>query len=480
MTQRTESFLYGGRDVTERTFGRVPTEETSASVIFGGVPRLACLFILRTTDDFVLSFPVSYPCYLPSACTPSLTFSRALVSTLYIGFDSCSDLCTFPCPVPPAAMSLTSEQAAELMNAFHTATQRLHAQEQLLQAQGQQIQRLLESQHQQPPRAEEALVIHPPPSSSFRLPKPPKPSTFDGAILNLRGIGASIYIEELEQYMAAAQVPREHWVEAAVPYLKGGALLSYINEKKDNPAQVAQWDGFKAWFLKRFQPVAASKTARASLRNLRQRMGETLSSYNEKFLRLMQLILDMNEADKIEYYKNGLRDKQVYAWVDRDDPKSLQEAMEKAVLEDQRQRGNQFTATRFSSTTPASVFRPAPAAQQHVPMELGNMVSEWEEPISWEHSYVHVEANEDTDETNESKYDAEPETQMSQLAAVPRRPPFSSAPGTMKRLAKLTPEEKERCMKEGLCFRCRRAGHVSMRCPLSAKPMSQSGKGRAQ
>lgn len=359
------------------------------------------------------------------------------------------------------------------MSALHTATQRLHAQEQQLQAQGQQIQRLMESQQQ--PRAEEALVIHPSPPSAFRLPKPPKPNTFDGAILNLRGVGASIYIEELEQYMAAAQVPKEHWVEAAVPYLKGGALLSYINEKKDNPAQIAQWDGFKAWFLKRFQPVAASKTARSALRALRQRVGESLTSYNEKFLRLMQLILDMSEADKIDHYKNGLRDKQVYAWVDRDDPKSLQEAMEKAVLEDQRQRGREFPTTRFPSTS-STLFRPAPAAQQHVPMELGNMVGDWSES-AWDHD-SYIETEHDVDEANENKYDTETEAQMSQLAAAPRRTNASSAPP--KRLGKLTPEERERCMKNGLCFRCRRAGHMSMQCPFASKPSSQSGKGRAQ
>ena len=30
---------------------------------------------------------------------------------------------------------------------------------------------------------------------------------------------------------------------------------------------------------------------------------------------------------------------------------------------------------------------------------------------------------------------------------------------------KLTPEERERCMKEGLCLRCRKPGHIAKNCP---------------
>ena len=32
-------------------------------------------------------------------------------------------------------------------------------------------------------------------------------------------------------------------------------------------------------------------------------------------------------------------------------------------------------------------------------------------------------------------------------------------------VAKLTPEERERCIKEGRCFRCREKGHNSANCP---------------
>jgi Retrotransposon gag protein/Zinc knuckle len=34
---------------------------------------------------------------------------------------------------------------------------------------------------------------------------------------------------------------------------------------------------------------------------------------------------------------------------------------------------------------------------------------------------------------------------------------------------KLTPEEREKCMKEGLCLRCREKGHMARECPKTAK-----------
>ena len=35
---------------------------------------------------------------------------------------------------------------------------------------------------------------------------------------------------------------------------------------------------------------------------------------------------------------------------------------------------------------------------------------------------------------------------------------------------KLTPEEREQCAKRGLCFRCRKTGHMASTCPTFSNP----------
>lgn len=51
------------------------------------------------------------------------------------------------------------------------------------------------------------------------------------------------------------------------------------------------------------------------------------------------------------------------------------------------------------------------------------------------------------------------------------------------RLSKLTPEEREKCKKEGKCFRCRKAGHLAQNCPSSGskqQPQQQQGNGQTR
>ena len=56
---------------------------------------------------------------------------------------------------------------------------------------------------------------------------------------------------------------------------------------------------------------------------------------------------------------------------------------------------------------------------------------------------------------------------------TPAKDPNAMEVDTIK-VAKLSKEERERCMKEGLCLRCRKKGHVAQNCPTfsQGKPAS--------
>ena len=70
---------------------------------------------------------------------------------------------------------------------------------------------------------------------------------------------------------------------------------------------------------------------------------------------------------------------------------------------------------------------------------------------------------------------ARPANQTPQASTRPLvMPPTPAADGTTLmeldnlRVGKLTPTEKEKCLQEGRCFRCRQPGHVGASCPYYA------------
>jgi hypothetical protein len=54
-------------------------------------------------------------------------------------------------------------------------------------------------------------------------------------------------------------------------------------------------------------------------------------------------------------------------------------------------------------------------------------------------------------------------------AIAPTAPP-TAPPAPVPYLGKLSQEERQRCIQQGLCFRCREPGHSAANCPLSSKP----------
>ena len=372
---------------------------------------------------------------------------------------------------------LTPAQQQELHTAYQqerARAQELNARLQLTEQQLQQLRQSTQAQSSPSPTLvvhhdDEQDILRTLPSRSNE-PKPPRPETYDGTRFSSGKSNVTTWLAEMQQYLIATGLVESRWVAHAATYLRGTALMAWQAKTKMQSSPITAWVEFQQWFLARFQPIAAAKTARAALRMLCQKPGHSVASYNDEFMRLMQMITDMAEIDQVEYYKHGLHNREVANWVDRRDPKTLMEAMEYAQLEDLRDKKFKHSQsfTRSAHSFP-SYSSSAPAVQVSVPMDLSHMHG-------------------DNVNTAYDVYDDEQAEASQQLSYMSRRPaprsssrPFGTATSTAPptTITKLTPAERQRCMKEHLC-RCRQKGHGASSCPTFPNNRSQPGKGQAQ
>src|SRR5881628_3445821 len=101
------------------------------------------------------------------------------------------------------------------------------------------------------------------------------------------------------QYLNACGVAEDQRVSVASSYLKSMALQWWFTQNQlSTAARPSTWDAFATAVRLRFQPVAASRVARAQLDYLHQDK-MSVSEYCSKFHSLVNLIPDMAEADQI-------------------------------------------------------------------------------------------------------------------------------------------------------------------------------------
>ena len=201
--------------------------------------------------------------------------------------------------------------------------------------------------------------------ASSHAPRPPRPGTFDGVRMSTN---AHIWLAELDQYVAAARVSTDQRLELAGSFLRSSALLAWNQARlaaidADGQPTLTTWEQFRAWFLSRYQPFAAAKSARMALYSIRQRPNCPVAEYTNAFMRLVVLIPDMAMTDQIEHYLRGLCVRDVAAEVDRRNPATLTEAMDTAAQEEMRLASN---TRRFGTSQ-----RAWPGASQHVAVGCG-------------------------------------------------------------------------------------------------------------
>ena len=190
----------------------------------------------------------------------------------------------------------------------------------------------------------------------------------------------------------------------AVSFLDGNAHEWWIvHSQTDEGRSVNTWQGLREALVKRFQPLNKTKIARDKLAKWRQL--KDVSSFNEEFLRILLDIPNISEEEQIDRYTRALKP---YIWKEMctTEYHELSEAMADAerIEAAHRRIGAKNSRSNMSNRhgRPSGISSGSGAA----PMELGNV-----------------------------------------------------------QLKKLTPAEREMCVKEGRCFRCREKGHSARFCP---------------
>ena len=150
-------------------------------------------------------------------------------------------------------------------------------------------------------QAQGGAAQHPRPT--FANVKLHQPDSFNGITSKFNAV---TWLASWEVYFESAGIINDaEKIKVLTPRLQEMAILWYIQLKRSKPECRLSWELFKHEFLQRYQPIDASRTARSILKNMRQN-NNNLDGYTNAFLRQLTLVDKMEEADKIEYYVDGL------------------------------------------------------------------------------------------------------------------------------------------------------------------------------
>ena len=340
--------------------------------------------------------------------------------------------------------------------------------------------------------------------------KPLAPSSFSGQT----GNNAIQWLTELERYFSVTDTDLNSFncVLLASTYLKDAASVWFTNKYPTMSDTPSNWESFKEAFLDRFRPFAAERIARAQLRDLRHRSNVT--GYSDAFLKLIQHIPSMHVSDQIDAYLHGLQS-HIAAEVDRLDPQTLSDAINAAQKEELRQASKKGQRLPFYSTQQRRNIAPhtyhAASAPDPNRMDLSHLqhANSPMFPPSMPPSYpqylnaigaantnpsmMNFNSNSTSNPSSSNPYyDNELAYQQQyneymhglQLNAMHQRPSSSyrhavpsfrnSANRSFHSAPEMSREEYERCVKNRLCFRCKKSDHTSRFCPSGSNNSSQS------
>jgi hypothetical protein len=284
------------------------------------------------------------------------------------------------------------------------------------------------------------------------------------------------WLLEMERYFDISGWGEDHprRVPLASTYLKDIASRWFTSaSKSEELGPHPSWSTFKERLTARFRPFAASRLARAALRNLRHR--HKVAGYTQEFQKQMQVIDDMSVTDQIETYLNGLQ-QHIAQEVDREQPTTLSAAMEAA----------QRIELMLSVRRGPAAFGPSmsrgrfPSYRRQDTHPSTNMGADQNDRMDLSAAYVNHSSDRAPTEQTEQQRTAEEEMDEHHQQVYSMRGgrggslrPFRGGSGrggsSSSRGPRLSPEELERLYKEGRCFHCKDTGHAARFCDKKSK-----------
>lgn len=284
--------------------------------------------------------------------------------------------------------------------------------------------------------------------------KPSKPAKFRGDRDDAQMVESWLYSLD-RQFIACNTNTDAGRIAYATAMLEKNALDWWMYTERQSaaggPAAPSTWASFCAALIQRFRPINDERVARDKLLSLRQT--GSVAQFATAFQTLLLKVPDISDAERLHRFIAGLKPT-IKTQLLISNPKTLEEALEMA------ERIDHITYS-VSGRVAAPVFnRNGPT-----PMELGALADDEGYGGDEEyHDQPHAE-----DEVLELK---------EQLAALQeqlnamwqqdkvKRPSASAAapPRRPSRPSDLTPEQRQRCIDERLCFKCFGAGHSARGC----------------
>jgi Retrotransposon gag protein len=282
------------------------------------------------------------------------------------------------------------------------------------------------------------------------------PKPFNGHV----GTNVLTWVIGMEAYLVGCNTPPNRWPLVASSYLEDSAK-EWFHSYFVSTNGVMTWDTFKAGLLARFRPVDSNRIGRAQLMELKMKpndRGRGILQYVNRFLQLVNQVSDITENEKFTYFNQGLTPELQRLLIPLTHINNVNDAISMVVKFEMltQQPSNAEDRRTFRNSAPWR--NPTPWTERRSGNGQGNGLptvgSPAARPVPMELGAMDQDGGAETDAGE------------TEAANVMR------SGGTGTRIKRLTQQELEQHLRQGLCFRCHKEGHQSRQCPLNRSARS--------